>query len=156
MITYEMKMRTKGFYFFLLFFFGSHFLTAQQEFEHRPDIPHCMLIILNEDWAEPGEISAAVVKYNIANYRSYGLKVSLLRMPYLSNLPVIYVREFRDEEQVLRYYQRLLSEKPDFMQMNIVEQLVPLSNANYNQILIQQGLQGYEAFFSQFYAGKVE
>ena len=41
------------------------------------------------------------------------------------------------------------------MQMNIVDMLVPLSNANYNQILIQQGLDGYDSFFSTYYEGKV-
>ncbi|MBR9921949.1 MAG: hypothetical protein GYB31_14005 [Bacteroidetes bacterium] len=115
-----------------------------------------MLIILSEKWAEPGEISASVVKYNLDNHRSDKLKVSLLRMPYLSNLPVIYVREFRNESHVLWYYRQLESVKPDFMQMNIVDMLIPLSNANYNQILLQESLEGYMAFFNRFYRSKVE
>ena len=140
---------------FLLFCLSAK-AQSNPGFENRPDIPHCMLIILNEDWAEPGEISASVVKYNLNTRRNDRLKVSLLRMPYLSNLPVIYVREFRNEAHLLEYYKDLTNEKPDFMQMNIVDLLVPLSNANYNQVLIQKSLIGYQQFFDKYYAGKLK
>lgn len=115
-----------------------------------------MLIILNEKWADPIEISGTVVKYNLTKHRLDQLQVTLLRMPYLSNVPVIYVREFRDQQHIISYLQSLENDKPDFMQMNIVEMLVPLSNANYNQILIQKGLTGYQAFYNKHYGGKVK
>ena len=120
-------------------------------FLFEPDMEHCLLLVLSETWADLSEVSAAVVQYNLREYPELDLKVSRLRMPYLSPMPVLYIRSFKDASQAMAYYERLQREKPDFMQMNMVKASWPLSNFNYNEVVLNKSLGNYPAFFQKYY-----
>jgi hypothetical protein len=120
-------------------------------FLFEPDMEHCLLLVLSETWADLSEVSAAVVQYNLREYPKLDLKVSRLRMPYLSAMPVLYIRSFKDASQAMAYYERLQREKPDFMQMNMVKAAWPLSNYNYNEVVLNKTLGSYPAFFQKYY-----
>lgn len=120
-------------------------------FLFEPDMEHCLLLVLSETWADLSEVSAAVVQYNLREYPKLDLKVSRLRMPYLSPIPVLYIRSFTDGSEAMAYYERLQREKPDFMQMNMVKAAWPLSNFNYNEIVLNKALGNYPAFFRKYY-----
>lgn len=135
----------------LIFLLLASPIFSQDAFVYEPATEHCALIVLSDVWADVREVTAEVVKYNLQFYPEKNLEVTRLSMPYLSKVPVLYVRPFASRQDVMAYYNRLYDKRPDFMQMNIVEEVWPLSNANYNQVLLQESLNGYDVFFRKYY-----
>ncbi|MBK7407858.1 MAG: hypothetical protein IPJ40_07110 [Saprospirales bacterium] len=107
--------------------------------------------MLSEKWADVREISGEVVKYNLKNYPETELISTRVSMPYLSNLPVLYVHTFANKKDAMGYYDRLHKSKPDFMQMNIVESVWIFSKGNLNTFLLEESIKRYEPFFQQHY-----
>ena len=131
--------------------FPAALFAQESSFRYEPDQIHCLLLIPSEKWAPIDELSGEIAKYNVQFYAKDQLEVKRLKMPYLCPLPVFYVAPFKDSAAAMAYYQRLLKTKPNFMQMNMIEQVWPLSNRNFNQVLLQQSLEGYRAFFRECY-----
>jgi hypothetical protein len=117
----------------------------------EPDSPHVALIVLSEAWADVREISGEVVKYHVREYPEAGLISTRVTMPFLSKLPVLYIHTFPDKAAAMYYYDKLYREKPDFMQMNIVEAVWILSKGNLNTLLLEESIQRYEGFFRKHY-----
>ena len=119
------------------------------DFEYKPDENHSVFIILSEVWAEANEITAEVAKFNQREFGGAQLQIMRYKMPYISKQPVLFVTNLKSEAQALDYYRRLYEpfNKPDFMQMGIVEMAFPISDFNFNQVLLRESLDGYEAFF---------
>ena len=144
-----------------LAFFGLLFtpeLEAQQyvlpDYVAQPDSPHVALIVLSETWADVREISGEVAKYHVREYPEAGLITTRVSMPFLSKLPVLYVHVFPDKAAAMYYYEKLYREKPDFMQMNIVESVWVLSKGNLNTLLLEESIKRYEGFFREQYLQK--
>lgn len=124
-------------------------IAQNYDFEYKTDENHSVFIILSEIWADASEITAEVAKFNQREFGSARLQIMRYKMPYLSKQPVLFVSNFRNEAQALDYYRRLHEpyNKPDFMQMGIVEMAFPISDFNFNQILLRESLDGYQDFF---------
>jgi hypothetical protein len=136
---------------FFCLFTSLPLIGQQPDFQSAPTSEHCVLILLSEVWADVNELAAEVAKYNAEEYTDQGLKVTRLLMPYLSNVPVLYVRTFPDKKSAMAYYHRLYEEKPNFMQMKMVDAVWPLTTKNYNQIIIHESLGEYPQFFETNY-----
>ena len=124
---------------------------ALPDYVAEPDSPHVVLIVLSEKWADVREISGEVVKYNLKNYPETELVSTRVSMPYLSNLPVLYIHTFANKKEAMVYYNRLHQSKPDFMQMNIVEAVWVFSKGNLNTFLLEESIKRYQPFFAQHY-----
>jgi hypothetical protein len=136
---------------FFCLFTSQPLFSQQPDFQASPASEHCILIILSEVWADVNELAGEVAKYNAEEYTDEGLKVSRLLMPYLSDVPVLYVRTFPDKASAMAYYRRLYEKKPNFMQMQMVDAVWPLTINNYNQIIIHESLGAYPQFFESNY-----
>ncbi|MCB9283987.1 MAG: hypothetical protein H6563_07940 [Lewinellaceae bacterium] len=121
------------------------------DYVDEPDSAHIVLIVLSEIWADVREISGEVVKYNLKLYPEKELVSTRVSMPFLSNLPVLYVHSFANKADAMAYYRRLYKPKPDFMQMNIVESVWVLSKGNLNTLLLEGSVKRYEPFFKEHY-----
>ena len=149
-------MKRQYFLIFLLFLLLSKGgLSAQSytlpDYVQEPDSPHVVLIVLSEKWADVREISGEVVKYNVKHYAEKELISTRVSMPYLSPLPVLYIHTFSNKKEALAYYRQLYLEKPDFMQMKIVEAVWVFSKNNLNTLLLEESIQRYIPFFRQHY-----
>jgi hypothetical protein len=145
-------MRSKMSLLALFFLVFAGRASAQlPDFVEEPDSQHVVLIVLSEKWADVREISGEVVKYNLKQYPDKGLVSTRVSMPFLSNLPVLYVHFFANKAEAMEYYQRLFHPKPDFMQMNIVESVWVLSKGNLNTVLLEESVKRYEPFFRTQY-----
>jgi len=141
--------------FFAMFLLAAGPLLAQSpvlpDYLDEPDSPHVVLIVLSEKWADVREISGEVAKYNVQFYAEKELVTERITMSYLSNLPVLYVHDFSGKKDAMGYYIRLYREKPDFMQMNIVESVWVLSKGNLNTLLLEESIERYIPFFEKHY-----
>ncbi|MBK7335076.1 MAG: hypothetical protein IPJ00_02455 [Saprospirales bacterium] len=130
-------------------------LSAQSflmpDYVQQPDSQHIVLIVLSEKWADVREISGEVVKYNLRLYPEMELVSTRVSLPFLSNLPVLYVHYFSNKVEAMEYYHRLYKEKPDFMQMNIVESVWVFSKGNLNTLLLEESIKRYIPFFQKHY-----
>ena len=125
--------------------------AALPDYVEEPDSAHIVLIVLSEKWADVREISGEVVKYNVQNYAEKELVSTRVSMPFLSNLPVLYVHSFDNKREAMAYYHSLYKPRPDFMQMNIVESVWVLSKNNLNTLLLEGSIKRYEPFFQEYY-----
>lgn len=125
--------------------------TANYAFDAQEE--HSVLLILSEVWADVKEVTGELAKFNQKEFGSAGLSIQLYKMPYLSNVPVLFVSSFENKEVAMRYYQKLTNPyaKPDFMQMGIVEAVWAFSNTNFNELLLAETLEGYPVFFEAHY-----
>ena len=139
----------------VLFFLAAGALQAQSpelpDYKTEPDSPHVALIVLSEKWADVREISGELVKYNVGEYPEKGLVSERVTMPFMSNLPVLYIHYFQNQAEAMEYYHRLWEDKPDFMQMNIVESVWVFSKGNLNTLLLEESPKRYAAFFDKYY-----
>lgn len=130
-------------------------LSAQSflmpDYVQQPDSQHIVLIVLSEKWADVREISGEVVKYNLRLYPEMELVSTRVSLPFMSNLPVLYVHYFSNKAEAMEYYHRLYKEKPDFMQMNIVESVWVFSKGNLNTLLLEESIKRYIPFFQKHY-----
>lgn len=137
------------------FLLAGYFAKGQSyeipDFVEEPDSPHVALIVLSEKWADVREISGEVVKHNLQHYPEMSLVSTRVSLPFLSNLPVLYIHYFPNKAAAMDYYDRLHKKKPDFMQMNIVEAVWVLSKGNLNTVLLEESLQRYDVFFKTHY-----
>jgi hypothetical protein len=131
----------------LFFLFAGRAAAQLPDFVEEPDSQHVVLIVLSEKWADVREISGEVAKYNLKQYPDKGLVSTRVSMPFLSNLPVLYVHYFANKAEAMQYYHSLYRPKPDFMQMNIVESVWVLSKGNLNTVLLEESVKRYEPFF---------
>lgn len=125
--------------------------TEMPDYVEEPDSPHVVLIVLSEKWADVREISGEVVKYNVRKYAEKELVSTRVSMPFLSNLPVLYVHYFSGKRDAMAYYHQLYDEKPDFMQMNIVDAVWVFSKGNLNTLLLEESIKRYIPFFEKHY-----
>lgn len=148
-------MKRIPFFVFAMFLMAAGSLQAQPaelpEYVDEPDSQHVVLIVLSEKWADVREISGELVKYNVQFYPEKELVSERITMPFLSNLPVLYVHYFSNKPEAMAYYHRLYGEKPDFMQMNIVEAVWVFSKGNLNTLLLEESIERYIPFFGKHY-----
>jgi hypothetical protein len=136
-------------FFFLQTAFAQEILIPDYVVE--PDSPHVALIVLSSKWADVREISGEIAKYNATLYAEKELTSTRVALPFLSELPVLYIHFFSNKTEAMNYYSRLYKEKPDFMQMNIVEKIWVLSKGNLNTLLLDESAARYEPFFQKHY-----
>lgn len=148
-------MKNTYLFLFLALFLAQGRLQAQSfqmpDYVEQPDSQHVVLIVLSEKWADVREISGEVVKYNLRMYPGKDLVSTRVSMPFLSNLPVLYVHYFSNKAEALEYYKLLYKNKPDFMQMNIVESVWVFSKGNLNTLLLEESIKRYLPFFQEHY-----
>ena len=128
-------------------------IAQNNDFEYKEDETHSILIVLSEIWADANEITAEVAKFNQQEFGTDKLQIMRYKMPYLSKQPILFIVNFKSEAHALNYYKRLYEpfKKPDFMQMGIVEMAFPISDFNFNQLLLRESLEGYDDFFQAHY-----
>lgn len=140
---------------FYLLLIGSLFfsapLLAQAEYDWDPDESHGILLLLSEQYADVGDVTAEVARYNLQNYGQKQLKLSRYWMPYLSPVPVVYISSFSDLPDVMNYYWKIDMDRPNFMQMGIIKKVLPVSKTNFNSIVLSESMNGYIEFFEEYY-----
>ena len=124
---------------------------AQENFQFEPGSEHNMLFIIKDSWADAMDIGAGIAKFNYDYFAHYRLEVKRYKMPYLSKSPVYFVKGFKSQKAVMEYQKLLKDIKPAFYQMGTIRESWPVSDKNFNQILIQQSLENYPAFFKKHY-----
>ena len=151
-------MNTKSITLFACLLLLPLIVTAQEErpvapgkFIITPDSPHGTLFILSETWADVREVTGELSRYCVQHYRDLSLKVNRYSMPYLSPVPVLYVEGFQDKTEAMRFFRELEERNPDFMQMNMITAVWPLSQENFYQVVYQESLKGYPGFFGENY-----
>ncbi len=116
------------------------------EFQHRPDEEHYVLILLSETWANAREIAGQVARYNQELTANKPTRMQLYRIPFLSQQPVITLTGFPNQQAAEKYCRQLRETNPNFMQMNIVEKVWPVSLYNFNEMLRKKSAAGYDTF----------
>lgn len=146
-----LSFRPLPFFLICLAFFTSTILSAQADYDWDPDESHGILLLLSDQYAEVGEVTAEVAKYNLQHFGQQQLKLSRYWMPYLSKVPVVYISTFSDLPAAMNYYWRLDMDRPNFMQNGIIEKVLPVSKTNFNSIVLSESMSGYLDFFEEYY-----
>jgi len=133
--------------------FSLPLFSQDANYAYKAEEEHSVLLVLSEVWADVKEVTGELAKFNQQEFGRAGLTIQLYKMPYLSNVPVLFVSSFENKAAAMRYYQKLTNPyaKPDFMQMGIVEAVWPFSKTNFNELLLAETLDGYPTFFEAHY-----
>lgn len=126
---------------------------SQAEFSLNDNEEHGFFIIANPI-ADIGEFRAEVTKYSWKNYASDKLKVSHIKIGEENDLPIMYLRPFRDRAHAMKFYNDLKSKQPNFLQMKMTNAYFAVSKSNYEEMLRKQTIKGYQTFFEQNYLNK--
>ncbi|MEY3052199.1 MAG: hypothetical protein RLY31_1984 [Bacteroidota bacterium] len=113
---------------------------------------HSFLFLLDNRPDDLEEIRGGITKYIWKFHPGDRLKITQLRIEgELAEVPVIHVTGFASHDKAMAFYKGLKSNLPDFMQLGMTKSFFPVSRSNFEQIVRQGSVAGYEAFFRSHY-----
>ncbi len=131
---------------------GGGDLSADERYKYEPEKLHYLVIAL------PPEAVLNDVKINVSDFnRKYHtndkLRISNIYLDGLNGgdrTPLVVVRRFKTEEDVMNYYRGVEKNSRDFIQ-NIDYEMYPITQTNYREVLKSKSLEDYKAFFQANY-----
>lgn len=128
--------------------------SSFEEFEKDDDSMHYLLVV--------GEINAPdfiqkvkpdVRKFSEQHFPRKPVRISniYLGVDQFNRKPLVIVRRFKNKEEVMDFYRKILKRPKRFLPKRIRYQLFPISHHNYRVALKNRSLEGYAEFFEANY-----
>ncbi len=130
---------------------GGADVTDGERYKYEPEKLHYLVIKLPPS-AVLNDVKINVSDFNRKYYSQDKLRISNI---YLDNTggertPLVVVRRFKTEEEVMKYYRSVENNKRDFIQ-DIQYEMFPITQTNYREVLKNKNLEDYKAFFEANY-----
>lgn len=127
-------------------------LTEKGGFSVQDSEEHYFLFVLNNRPGDLPELRGEITKYIWKHYPDSKLKITQIKVEgELADVPMIHLQSFPNKAAAMSFYNKIKTEKPDFMQMGMTKDYFAVSKSNYEKIVRAQTLVGYKAFFASNY-----
>ena len=127
--------------------------NAQTEagFVNSSNEPHYVLITMTKTAVDIPDVRAEVTKYMWKYHAADKLSISHILIGENRSVGAMFIKEFRNAQHAMNFHQLMLKNKPDFMQMGLTKNYFVVSKSNFDQILRNRSLSGYDSFFQENY-----
>jgi len=153
-ITTDNTMNLKNTGFFIVFtilFNVCSFAQNEAGYELKAAEPHYFLITMTNRNLDIHDVRTEVTKYVWTYHAADKLQLSHILIGENRSVGAMFLQEFKNEAHAMRFYEKLQEDQPDFMQMGLTKHYLVISKSNYEQMLRNQSLKGYETFFEDNY-----
>jgi hypothetical protein len=147
-------MKLKKLVFYLMFSaLASTFTIAQNDagFAFEADEPHYILITMTDRALDIPDVRTEVTKYVWRNHAADKLEITHILIGENRSTNAIILETFSDKSHAMNFYQKMQTNRPDFMQMGLTKEYLVISKSNYEQILRNESMNGYATFFKEKY-----
>ena len=126
-------------------------LSAQTTYVAEPNSPHRVLLVVDPQYGEVIELSAAVARYQADRYPTAALTLKAIRLIRKPEQFAVQLTGFASEAEALRYVALLEQRRPDFTREGMLTALFPISEPNFAQLYRAQSVAAYVAFARERY-----
>lgn len=157
-------MKNELLFFFCLTFFACqkneilypssvNSLSSFDEFEIGDDSKHYLLVVGKNNKSFYQKVKPLIKKYTVKNHPRGTDRTSIiyLGMDQENRIPICIIRNFRNKNEVMDFYEKIQKRPKRFLPKKIDYQLFPISQRNYRIILKNRSLDGYAEFFEANY-----
>ncbi len=123
---------------------------ANSIFQTEDDKLHYAIVVFDEK-VDLTKVKAGISDYNRKNHKLDRLRISNIYLGSDTNRPVIIIRKFKNKEIGLRYYNGIVSDPEDFLQVTTGYDIFLVNQYNYRQVLRQKSVDAYRMFFAEHY-----
>ncbi|MFT4762471.1 MAG: hypothetical protein ACI9XO_002338 [Paraglaciecola sp.] len=147
-----MQFKEIGLYFLFSIFLSTFAIGQNDEgFAFEAEETHYILITMTDNAVDIPDVRAEVTKYVWRNHAAAKLKITHILIGESRSTNAIILEAFTDKNNAMNFYEKMQTNRPDFMQMDLTKEYLAISKSNYNQILRNESMDGYTAFFKEKY-----
>lgn len=147
-----MQLKKIGLYLlFSVFLTTVSFGQNKSGFAFKAEEPHYLLITMTDSALDIPDVRAEVTKYIWRNHAADKLSITHILIGENHSTNALILESFTDYKHAMNCYDKMQSNRPDFMQMGLTKEYLVISKSNYEQILRNHSMKGYTAFFKEKY-----
>ena len=127
---------------------GNRVADSTRVFLHTPDAPCRVLLVYPTEMLETNQLLFTVAAYNFANFRVRAFDLSTEEVGELS---LIQIGGFNNMDEAFYYYQKISEEGGYANTLNGRLIVLPISEENYETLMLGKTLEEYISFFEKEY-----
>jgi len=130
---------------------GGEDLTQEpSRYKHKPFLDHYFAILVPVGRGKVEEIRATIADFNSAYFGSQGLRVTANLID--RNHQIVMIKEFSRQDKGMEYHDIFTSNREDLISLNSSGyDMFLISSENYVELFKSKDIEGYLAFFEEFY-----
>lgn len=125
-------------------------LTASK-YKEEDNEPHYILILFKDTNTSMETNKTIVAEYNQEFHKLDKLRISNMFLGKDKNVPVLVMRRFNNKVDAMKYYNGVKLNADKFIPTTTGFDLLAVGQNNYRQLLTEENLDAYKAFFEEVY-----
>jgi len=113
--------------------------------------PHYILIVFKDANVSMESNKTKVSDYNQEFHKLDKLRISNMFLGKEKNIPVLVMRRFNNKEDAMKYYNGVKLNADKFIPTATAFEVLAVGQNNYRQLLTEENLDVYKAFFEEVY-----
>ncbi len=128
-------------------------LTASK-YKEEDNEPHYILILFKDANTSMEANKNKVSDYNQEYHKLDKLRISNMFLGKEKNIPVLVLRRFNNKADAMKYYNGTKLNPEKFIPASTGYEVFAVGQNNYRQLLTEENLDAYKAFFEEYYLNK--
>ena len=129
---------------------GDDLAQEPSRYKHKPFLDHYFAILVPVGRGKVEEIRATIADFNSAYFGSQSLRVTANLID--RNHQIVLIKEFSRQDRGMEYHDVFISNREDLITLNSSGyDMFLISSENYVELFKSKDIEGYLAFFEEFY-----
>ena len=124
-------------------------------FRKEDDRRHYLMVLTYvEEFEKFMKAKEGISRYNKKYHKLKKLQLNHSTLDQENNARLILVRQFKNKEQAVKYYEEIAKNKEEFVANGIDYEIFAITQANYRRVVAERSVKKYRVFHDTYYTSK--